>query len=113
MPRGDVTGTGSGSERRACDHSVCVFELWSPEISGPGTSAHYGKTLAGGAMTEPKSLTHDEHKAAEAAFRGYPPDADWTDSAQEIYARLSEAITKRSTTTLNPTSKRDLEEVGR
>jgi hypothetical protein len=113
MPRCDVTGKGSGSERRACDHSVRVFELWSPEISGPGTSAHYRKTLAGGAMTEPKSLTHDEHKAAEAAFRGYPPHAEWTDSAREIYARLSEAISKRRTTTLNPTSERDLEEVSR
>jgi hypothetical protein len=64
-------------------------------------------------MTEPKSLTHDEHKAAEAAFRGYPPHAEWTDSAREIYARLSEAISKRRTTTLNPTSERDLEEVSR
>ncbi|HSQ92110.1 MAG TPA: hypothetical protein VLM19_08055 [Nitrospiraceae bacterium] len=53
-----------------------MFELWSPEISGPGTSTHYRKTLAGGAMTEPKSLTHDEHKAAKAAFRRYPPRAD-------------------------------------
>jgi hypothetical protein len=113
MPWGDVAGTGSGSERWACDHSVCLFELWSPEISGPGTSAYYRKTLAGGAMTQLKSLTYDEHKAAEAAFRGYPPDGDWTDSAQEIYARLSEAITKRGTTALNPTSKRDLEEVSR
>src|SRR4029077_9488794 len=113
MPRGDVAGTGSGSERRACDHSVCLFELWSQEISGPGTSAHYRKTLAGGAMTEPKSLTYDEHKAAEAAFRGDPPHADWSDSAQEIYARLSEAITKRRTTPLSPTSERNLEEVSR
>ncbi|MCI0428134.1 MAG: hypothetical protein L0Z46_08975 [Nitrospiraceae bacterium] len=64
-------------------------------------------------MTEPKPLTYDEHKAAEAAFRGYPPNADWTDSAQEIYARLSAAITKRKTTAHNSTSKRDLEAVGR
>ena len=113
MPWGDVAGTGSGSERRPCDHSVCLLELWSPEISGPGTSAYYRKTLAGGAMTEPKSLTHDEHKTAGAAFRGNPSHANWTDSAQEIYARLSEAITKRSTATLDPTSKRDLEEVSR
>ena len=89
-----------------------MFELWSPEISGPGTSAYYRKTLAG-AMTEPKPLTYDEHKAAEAAFRGDPPDADWTDSAQEIYARLTAAIATQRTTALNPTSKRDLEEVGR
>ena len=64
-------------------------------------------------MTEPKPLTYDEHKAAEAAFRGYPPNADWTDSAQELYARLSAAIAKRSTTALNPTSEWDLEEVSR
>lgn len=89
-----------------------MFELWSPEISGTGTSAYYRKTLTG-AMTEPKPLTYDEHKAAEAAFRGYPPNADWTDSAQEIYARLSVAIAARRATALNPTSKRDLEEVGR
>ena len=64
-------------------------------------------------MTEPKPLTYDEHKAAEAAFRGYPPNADWTDSAQDIYARLSAAIAKRSTTAPNPTSEWDLEEVSR
>jgi hypothetical protein len=112
VPRGDVTGTGSGSERRACDHPVCLFELWSQEISGSGTSAYYRETLTR-AMTEPKPLTYDEQKAAEAAFCGYPPNGDWTDSAQEIYARLSAAIAKQRTTALNPTSKRDLEEVAR
>ena len=112
MPRGDVAGTGGGSERRACDHSVCLFELWSPEISGPGTSAYYRETLTR-AMTEPKPLTYDEHKAAEAAFRGDPPNPDWTDSAQEIYTRLSAVIATQRTTALNPASKRDLEEVGR
>ena len=112
MRRGDVAGTGGGSERRACDHSVCLFELWSPEISGPGTSAYYRKTLTG-AMTEPKPLTYDEHKAAEAAFRGYPPNADWTESALEIYARLSAAIATRRTPALSLTNKRDLEGVGR
>jgi len=112
MPRGNVAGTGSGSERRACDHGVCLFELWSQEISGPGASAYYRKTLTS-AMSEPKPLTYDEHKAAEAAFRGYPPNADWSDSALEIYARLSAAIAKRRTTAHDVTIKRDLEEVGR
>ena len=64
-------------------------------------------------MTEPKPLTYDEHKAAEAAFRGYPPNADWTESALEIYARLSAAVAARRTTALDPTSKRELEAVGR
>src|ERR1041385_7747374 len=45
MPRGDVAGTGSGSERRACDHRVCLSELWSKEIGGPRTSAYYRETL--------------------------------------------------------------------
>jgi hypothetical protein len=112
MPRGNVTGTGSGSERRACDHSVCVLELWTPEISGPRTSAYYRETLTR-AMTEPKPLTYDERKAAEAAFRGHPPNSDWTDSALEMYARLSAAISKRRTTALDPTRKRDLEEISR
>jgi len=89
-----------------------VFELWPSEVSGSGASAYYRKTLTR-SMTEPKPLTYDEHKAAEAAFRGYPPNPDWTDSAQEIYARLSAAIAQRRTTALNPASKRDLEEVGR
>jgi hypothetical protein len=89
-----------------------VFELWSPEISGPGTSAYYRKTLTG-AMTEPKPLTYDEHKAAEAAFRGDPPNTDWTDSAQEIYTRLSAAIATRKAAVLTHSSKRDLETIGR
>ena len=112
MPRGNVTGTGSGSERRACDHSVCVLELWAPEISGPRTSAYYRETLTR-VMTEQKPLTYDERKAAESAFRGYPPNTDWTDSAQEMYARLAAAIFKRRITALNSTSKRDLEKVSR
>jgi hypothetical protein len=84
-----------------------MFELWSSEISGPGTSAYYRETLTG-AMTEPKPLTYDEHKAAEAAFRGYPPDADWTESAKEIYARLSATIAARRAASLTEASKREL-----
>ena len=64
-------------------------------------------------MTEPKPLTYDEHKAAEAAFRGDPPNADWTDSAQEIYARLSAAIATRRAAVLSLSSERDLETIGR
>jgi hypothetical protein len=30
-------------------------------------------------------LTHDEHKAAEAAFRGLPLDAIWSRKAQQVY----------------------------
>lgn len=30
-------------------------------------------------------LTHDQHKAAEAAFRGLPFNSHWSPRAQEIY----------------------------
>ena len=48
------------------------------------------------AMTELKPLTYDERKAAEAAFRGYPTDPDWTETARLLYVKLSEAIARRS-----------------
>ncbi|HSB46362.1 MAG TPA: hypothetical protein VLD60_15225 [Nitrospira sp.] len=47
-------------------------------------------------MTELKPLTYDEHKAAEAAFRGSPPDPDWTDAAQSLYVKLSKAVADRA-----------------
>lgn len=111
MPWGDATGTGSGPECRSCNHSVCLFELWSQEISRSGTSAYYRQTLTGAMIAKP--LTYDEHKAAEAAFRGYPPNDDWTDSAHEIYVRLSAAIAKRRAINLNQADEPDLEEVTR
>ncbi|NGZ96047.1 MAG: hypothetical protein CV089_07940 [Nitrospira sp. WS110] len=33
-------------------------------------------------------LTHDEQKAAEAAFRGLPINPRWSQSAQQIYLRI-------------------------
>jgi len=33
-------------------------------------------------------LTHDEQKAAEAAFRGLPINPSWSQSAQQIYLRI-------------------------
>jgi len=89
-----------------------MFELWSQEISGSGTSAYYRTTLTR-AMTEPRPLTYDEHKVADAALLGYLPDPDWTDSAQEIYACLAVAIVKGNATGFTPTGTRDLEGVSR
>jgi hypothetical protein len=85
MPRGDVAGTGSGSERRACDHSICLFELWSQEIGGPGTSAYYRKTLTV-AMTEPNPPS----KGISLVLIGWTP-------SQEILACLSASMATRST----------------
>jgi hypothetical protein len=41
-----------------------------------------------------RPLTYDEHKAAEAAFRGLPLDPTWTASAQAIYRGLTNAKTR-------------------
>lgn len=42
-------------------------------------------------MAEPKPLTYDEQKAAEAAFTGAPSNPEWTEAAQLLYGRLSAA----------------------
>jgi hypothetical protein len=41
-------------------------------------------------LTTDTLLTHDEHKAAEAAFRGLPLNPRWSSKAQEIYLRILE-----------------------
>lgn len=47
-------------------------------------------------MAEPKPLTYDEQKAAEAAFVGAPSNPKWTEAAQLLYARLSATIQDRA-----------------
>lgn len=39
-----------------------------------------------------RPLTHDERKAAEAAFQGAPFDPKWSDAARKIYLGLSSAV---------------------
>jgi len=36
-------------------------------------------------MSTAALLTHDDHKASEAAFHGLPLDPKWSHHAQEIY----------------------------
>jgi hypothetical protein len=47
-------------------------------------------------MTPSRPLTHDEKKASEAAFRGLPLDANWTDSAKSIYEGIIQALEENS-----------------
>ncbi len=47
-------------------------------------------------MTEPKPLTYDERKAAEAAFTGAPLNPEWTVAAQQLYVRLSATVQMRA-----------------
>lgn len=42
-------------------------------------------------MSEPRPLTHDEKKAAEAAFRGRVFDASWSKSARGVYEGILKA----------------------
>ncbi len=42
-----------------------------------------------------RPLTHDERKAAEAAFRGAPFDPKWSDAARKVYLGLSTAIANK------------------
>ena len=44
-------------------------------------------------MQQPvRPLTHDEKKAAEAAFRGAPFDPKWSGAARKIYLGISSAV---------------------
>ncbi len=43
----------------------------------------------------PRELTHDEKKAAEAAFRGESFNPSWSDAAARVYAGIVQARHKR------------------
>lgn len=45
--------------------------------------------------TRQRSLTHDETKAAEAAFKGEPFNPAWSAAAATVYAGITQAIEKR------------------
>ena len=45
--------------------------------------------------TRQRSLTYDETKAAEAAFKGEPFNPAWSAAAATVYAGITEAIEKR------------------
>ena len=42
-----------------------------------------------------RTLTHDEKKAAEAAFKGAPFNPKWSDAARKVYLGLSAAIANK------------------
>ena len=47
------------------------------------------------ATNQPRPLTYDEKKAAEAAFRGVPFDPSWSESALKVYEGLRLAMARR------------------
>lgn len=54
------------------------------------------------AITRP--LTHDEKKAAEAAFRGEPFHPEWSQAARHVYDGLVQAIVRRRNLSSLPTA---------
>lgn len=42
-----------------------------------------------------RPLTHDERKAAEAAFKGAPFDPKWSEAARKVYLGLSSAMANK------------------
>ena len=40
-------------------------------------------------------LTHDERKAAEAAFKGEPFNPKWSEAARKVYLGLSSALANK------------------
>ena len=44
---------------------------------------------------QPRALTYDEKKAAEAAFRGEPFNAAWSVAAAKVYTGIQLAMDKR------------------
>jgi len=51
---------------------------------------------------QPRPLTYDEKKAAEAAFRGSPFDPSWSESALKVYEGLRLAIARRKHSASRP-----------
>ncbi|MCS6290253.1 MAG: hypothetical protein H8K10_14960 [Nitrospira sp.] len=45
--------------------------------------------------TRQRSLTYDETKAAEAAFKGEPFNPAWSAAAATVYAGITDAMEKR------------------
>ena len=43
----------------------------------------------------PRPLTYDEKRASEAAFLGLPAHPSWTQGAQRIYVKLTQALAKK------------------
>lgn len=70
MPWGDATGTSGGFGRWTGDHRVCLFELWSSESSGSGTSADHSSALILNPTVGPQVATSDEQRAVRFAYKG-------------------------------------------
>ncbi|GJL51469.1 hypothetical protein [Candidatus Nitrospira salsa] len=51
--------------------------------------------MSTGTKQTARPLTHDEKKAAEAAFRGAPFNPKWSEAARKVYQGVSGAVANR------------------
>ncbi|GJL65792.1 MAG: hypothetical protein NPIRA05_07630 [Nitrospirales bacterium] len=51
--------------------------------------------MSTGTKQTARPLTHDEKKAAEAAFRGAPFNPKWSEAARKVYQGISGAVANR------------------
>ena len=59
----------------------------------------------------PKSLSHDERKAAEAAFAGRPFNEAWSTSARVIYDGISKALPRIDVEVSTPSKVEEFAEI--
>jgi hypothetical protein len=72
------------------------FGRWKMErIELPFESLEYGFSDLVPIGGQPRPLTHDERKAAEAAFRGKPFDPTWSTAALKVYQGISAAMVRK------------------
>lgn len=64
-------------------------DIISDEYGGDIAESRHSTTTA------ERALTHDEQKAAEAAFRGEPFNQSWSVAAAKVYAGIQLAMDKR------------------
>lgn len=50
---------------------------------------------------QPRPLTFDERRAAEAAFAGEPPSSTWSEAGQRVYDGLVAALLARADQSLS------------
>lgn len=61
--------------------------------------------------TQPKTLTHDEKKAADAAFARRPFNASWSASARVVYDGITNALPQAELPSLSDTEPAGAEEI--
>jgi hypothetical protein len=100
----DDHGTSRGLRGRVEYIVLCLFKLRETHSSRKRATTprprNYGylKSKANGGevmQQDYRPLTHDERKAAEAAFKGTSFDPKWSEAARKVYLGISSAMANK------------------